>query len=67
MVAAPALSAWGFGLGGTFGSAAVALFAVGIWLLTVVIAYASERAGVRGPAEVLLRRLVYPRTDSSAG
>lgn len=66
VIAAPALSAWGFGLGGVLGSAATALFAVGIWLLTVLIAYASERAGVRGPAEVLLRRLVYPRRDSPA-
>jgi len=61
VLCAPVLAAWGLGLGGVFGSFAVAVFAVGVWLLTVVIAYASERAGVRGPAEVLLRRLVYPR------
>lgn len=66
VIAAPALSAWGFGLGGVLGSAATALFAVGIWLLTVLIAYASERAGVRGPAEVLLRRLAYPRSGTRA-
>lgn len=66
VIAAPALSAWGFGLGAVFGSAATALFAVGLWLTTVVIAYASERAGVRGPAEVLLRRLVYPRSGTRA-
>ena len=66
VIAAPALSAWGFGLGGVFGSAATALFAVGIWLTTALIAYASERAGVRGPAEVLLRRLVYPRSGTRA-
>jgi uncharacterized protein len=64
VICAPALAAWGLGLGAVFGSAAVALFAVGVWLLTVVIAYASERAGVRGPAEVLLRRLVYPRSGT---
>ena len=52
---------WGLGLGGVFGSFAAAGFAVGVWMLTVVVAYVSERAGVRGPAEVLLRRLVYPR------
>ena len=61
VICAPLLAAWGLGLGGTFGSAAVALFAVGVWLLTVVLAYLQERAGQRGPAEVLLRRLVYPR------
>jgi uncharacterized protein len=62
VLCAPALAAWGFGLGAVFGSFAVAVFAVGVWLLTVVIAYISERAGVRGPAETLLRRLVYPRS-----
>ena len=41
-------------------------FAVGVWLLTRVLAYAQERAGQRGPAEVLLRRLVYPRSSSRA-
>ena len=63
---APVLAAWGLGLGGVFGSFEAAVFAVGVWLLTVVIAYASERAGVRGPAEVLLRRLVYPRSGTRA-
>jgi uncharacterized membrane protein YeiB len=64
VICAPLLAAWGLGLGGTFGSAATALFAVGVWLLTVVLAYAQERAGQRGPAELLLRRLVYPRRRS---
>ena len=39
--------------------ASVALFAVGVWLLTAVLAYAQQRAGQRGPAEWPLRRLVY--------
>jgi uncharacterized membrane protein YeiB len=64
VICAPVLAAWGLGLGGTFASAAAALFAVGVWLLTVVLAYAQERTGQRGPAEVLLRRLVYPRRPS---
>ena len=64
VICAPLLAAWGLGLGGILGSAATALFAVGVWLLTVVLAYAQERAGQRGPAEVLLRRLVYPRRRS---
>jgi uncharacterized protein len=37
----------------------MAAFAVGVWLATVVGADAMERAGRRGPAEVLLRRLTY--------
>jgi uncharacterized membrane protein YeiB len=35
------------------------LVAVGTWLLTVAAAFWLDRAGRRGPAEVLLRRLTY--------
>ena len=64
VICAPALAAWGLGLGETFGSAAAALFAIGVWLVTLMLAYLQERADQRGPAEVLLRRLVYPRSSS---
>ncbi|CAL9326557.1 DUF418 domain-containing protein [Streptomyces sp. SudanB52_2052] len=53
------LAAWGLGLGAHLGSATMALFALAVWLVTVAGAYALERAGRRGPAEVLLRRLMY--------
>jgi uncharacterized protein len=56
---APLLAAWGLGLGALLGSATMAAFAVGVWLVTVVGADAMERAGWRGPAEVLLRLLTY--------
>ena len=55
----PVLAAWGLGLGARLSSATMALFAVAVWLVTVFAAYALEQAGRRGPAEVLLRRLVY--------
>lgn len=58
---APLLAAWGFGLGGELSRAGMAGFGFGLWLVTVVAAYLFERAGRRGPAEVLLRRLVYGR------
>ncbi|MFC7326540.1 DUF418 domain-containing protein [Marinactinospora rubrisoli] len=61
VLCAPLLSAWGLGLGGSFGSWQMAAFAVGVWLVTVAGAYALERAGRRGPAETALRRLAYPR------
>ncbi|WP_051704375.1 DUF418 domain-containing protein [Glycomyces sp. NRRL B-16210] len=35
--------------------------ALGVWLVTVVAAYAAHRRGYRGPAETLLRRLTYGR------
>jgi uncharacterized protein len=63
---APLLAAWGLGLGALLGSATMAAFAVGVWLVTVVGAYAMERAGWRGPAEVLLRRLTYGTAGRAA-
>jgi len=56
---APVLAAWGLDLGEHLSSWTMALFAVGVWLLTVAGAYALERAGRRGPAEAVLRRLMY--------
>lgn len=56
---APVLAAWGLGLGADLGSTTMALFAFAVWLVTVAGAYALERAGRRGPAETVLRRLMY--------
>jgi uncharacterized protein len=55
----PLLAAWGLGLGAAMGSAGMVAFAVGVWLVTVAVAYALERRGRKGPAEALLRRLMY--------
>lgn len=60
------LAAWGLGLGGVLTSWQAALVAIGTWLLTVVVAAALERAGRRGPAEWLLRRLAYRGQQSAA-
>jgi uncharacterized protein len=49
------------GLGGWLGSVATTALALGTWAATVVAAEVMRRAGVRGPAETLLRRLSYPR------
>ncbi|QCR19646.1 hypothetical protein C1N71_09625 [Agrococcus sp. SGAir0287] len=57
---APVLSAWGLGIGGVLTEWQGALYAVGVWLVTVAVAVALERAGRPGPAETLLRRLAYP-------
>lgn len=68
LLCAPLLAAWGLGLGAGLTSWSMFLFAVGVWSMTVVAAYALERAGRRGPAEVLLRRLAYRRPERrSAG
>jgi len=56
---APVLSAWGLGLGDAIPTAAAYLLAVAVWAVTVTICALLARAGRRGPAEVLLRRLTY--------
>ncbi|WP_199818973.1 DUF418 domain-containing protein [Streptomyces sp. NRRL B-1347] len=56
---APLLAAWGLGLGAHLSSATMVLVATAVWLVTVAGAYALEKAGRRGPAEALLRRLAY--------
>lgn len=61
LVFAPFLAAWGLGLGVHLSSWSAALVALATWLLTMVAAYRMDRAGTRGPAETLLRRLTYRR------
>ena len=61
----PALSAWGLGLGAHLSSWSALAVGVGVWLVTVVVAYALDRAGIRGPAETVLRRLTYGPTGRS--
>ncbi|MEJ5913612.1 DUF418 domain-containing protein [Pseudokineococcus sp. 1T1Z-3] len=61
VVMVPLLAPWGLGLGVGAGTAFVALVGVGTYLFTVAVALGLQRAGRRGPAEVMLRRLVYGR------
>jgi uncharacterized membrane protein YeiB len=53
------LPAWTFGLGAGAHMWQTALYALGTWLVILLVAAAAERAAHRGPAEVLLRRLTY--------
>lgn len=62
LVFGPVLAAWGLGLGAYLSSWSAVLIGVGVWSATVVVAYRMDLAGMRGPAEVLLRRLTYRRT-----
>nr|WP_239029263.1 DUF418 domain-containing protein [Pseudonocardia acidicola] len=55
------LPAWTLGLGRALSLWQVALIGLGAWLLSLPAAAAMDRAGHRGPAEVLLRRLTYGR------
>ncbi|MEV4276008.1 DUF418 domain-containing protein [Actinoplanes xinjiangensis] len=54
---------YSLGLGAELGTAGVAAVAVTTWLASVVLAAAMRARGLRGPAEILLRRLTY-RTSS---
>jgi uncharacterized protein len=53
------LPEWTLGLGARLTVLEAALLAVAVWLVLLLAAVASARAGYRGPAEVLLRRLTY--------
>ncbi len=53
------LPAWTLGLGAVATVAQAALVGLGTWLVILAVAAVSDRAGFRGPAEVLLRRLTY--------
>ncbi len=61
------LAPWAGGLGAGLGTAQVVTWAVGVWLVTVVVAVALEAAGRRGPAESLYRHLVYGRPAATTG
>ncbi|WP_433280248.1 DUF418 domain-containing protein [Pseudonocardia xinjiangensis] len=60
------LPAWTLGLGDDAHLWQAALVAVGAWLVILLVAVASDRAGYRGPAEILLRRLTYGPRRSHA-
>ncbi|MGQ0576928.1 MAG: DUF418 domain-containing protein [Pseudonocardia sp.] len=53
------LPAWSLGLGFQLELWKAALVGFGTWLVILLVAAWSSRAGHRGPAEVLLRRLTY--------
>lgn len=55
------LPAWTLGVGAHARVWQAALIGLGTWLVILVIAALSDRAGYRGPAEVVLRRLTYGR------
>lgn len=59
VIMVPLMAPWGVGLGGRIGTAAAAGVAAAVWLVTVLWSVLLERSGRRGPAEVLLRRVVY--------
>ncbi|WP_051325497.1 DUF418 domain-containing protein [Glycomyces tenuis] len=61
IIMAPLLSAWGLGVGAHVGYLGAYGIAFGTWAVTVALAVLMDKAGRRGPFEVLLRRLTYGR------
>ncbi|WP_336923406.1 DUF418 domain-containing protein [Aquipuribacter sp. SD81] len=61
------LPPWALGLADGAGTATVSTVAVGVYVVTLVVAVVLERAGDPGPAERLLRRLTYGSRRSAGG
>lgn len=61
------LPAWTLGLGLHAQLWQTALVGLGTWLVILFVAWLSAKAGYRGPAEILLRRLTYGRRAADTG
>lgn len=66
VIMAPVLEMWGLGLGEHLSTAGAYAFAIGTWLVILGLMVLLDRAGRRGPFEVLLRRLTYGRPARAA-
>lgn len=62
VLCAPVLAAWGLDVGRHLTSFTMFLYALAVWLLTVMFAVWQERRARRGPAETVLRALTYGRS-----
>lgn len=58
---------FGLGLEDRTGLTGATAVAIATWVASVIIADLMRRAGYRGPAEILLRRLSYPKARTTAG
>ncbi|WP_304502226.1 DUF418 domain-containing protein [Brachybacterium sp. FME24] len=65
LLLAPLMAAWGLGLGGHLGTATAVAIAFGVWLLSLPLAALMDSRNLRGPAELLLRRMTYGAHDRS--
>ena len=57
---------FGMGLEDRTGLAGATVVAIATWVVSVIIADLMRRAGYRGPAEIMLRRLSYPQARPTA-
>ncbi|MGP5684020.1 DUF418 domain-containing protein [Brachybacterium alimentarium] len=66
LMLAPLMAEWGLGLGVRLSTASAVGIAIGVWLISLPIAAWMDAQKLRGPAELLLRRLTYGRHDPQA-
>ncbi|MGI5189437.1 DUF418 domain-containing protein [Promicromonospora sp. CA-289599] len=57
---------FGMGLEDRTGLAGATVIAIATWVVSVIVAELMRRAGYRGPAEIMLRRLSYPQARPAA-
>lgn len=63
VVLVPLMASWGLGLGPHLSTTAAIAIAIGVWLLSLPLAWLLHTRGMRGPAEKLLRRMTYGKLD----
>ena len=66
LLLAPLMAGWGLGLGPHVGTAASVGIAFSVWLLSLPLGAWMDSRGMRGPAEMLLRRMTYGTHDPRA-
>lgn len=74
VILAPLFAAWGLGVAQHVSTTGALAIAFAVWLVSLPIAYLMDTRGMRGPAELLLRKVTYgkhdprpERTSSSVG
>jgi len=63
VVLAPLFAAWGLGVAQYVSTTGAVAIAFAVWLLSLPIALAMDSRGLRGPAEMLLRKMTYGTHD----
>lgn len=59
----PLMASWGLGLAPHLSTVSAVAIAFGVWLFSLPIAAWMDSRGMRGPAELLLRRMTYGKHD----
>ena len=66
LLMAPLLASWGLGLAPHLSTASAVAVAFGVWLVSLPIAAWMDSRRMRGPAELLLRRMTYGKLDPAS-